>query len=87
MEQKNNQLLMEISEDIGELKGLVNGLDQRLSSLDNRVQGVINHHETRLNAITKETASMKGRSAGIAFAISAIISAIGLVIVLIKGFM
>ena len=68
------------------IDGFYDKVDKRITEVDSSIKKVTENHENRLNNCENEIYETKGKAAGIAFAISLIISIIGLLIAFYKGF-
>ena len=77
--------IIKITGELGELKGKVDQMDKNLTAnftslekrvvdMHNSVKTVISEHEGRINAVEENCAQSKGRTAGIAIAVSLIVS-------------
>lgn len=91
-----NQIL-KLTEGFGNLRGKVDqmdkhlsdnirGLDRRTVAMHDSTKKVLENHDERLIGQEEETARIQGKTAGIAIVISLIISIIGILIALRKGF-
>ena len=83
----NREQILKLTEQVGELNGKVDQIDKnitlRFTSLENQIVNIHNslkntlkNHEDRLNAQENEFSQMKGKVAGIALAVSLVISII-----------
>lgn len=90
-----NPDLKNIYWEVGQLKGRIDQMDKNIGanfvSLDRRVIDMHNsvklnlkNHEDRLILQEKETSHMSGKTAGIAFIVSLLISIIGVAVVIFK---
>ena len=95
-EAPNRNHIINLSEKVGRLEGKVDQMDnnitQRFLSLEARIvemhhsikKGLGNHGD-RIRALERNTTYIKGKAAGIALAVSAIISILGLLISYLRG--
>jgi len=97
MNKQEREQILKLTQGLGELKGKVDEMNQNIktnfTSLESRMIGmhssiktVIRDQSNRINRVEEDCAQMKGRSAGIAFAVSVIVSILGLIIAFWKLF-
>lgn len=90
MNKTDREQIIKLSTGFGELKGKVDqmdknlttnfeGLERRVVEMHNSVKVVIKDHDDRINVVEEDCAQMKGKSAGIAFVVSLIISILALI--------